>query len=122
MPAHDQIRDQIPGLAELDEYAGTGSASSTLSGRVSHTLGLQGPSLTVDTACPSSLVATHLACMALRQRDCDMAAAGGMTLMLTPGLHVEFSRLRDMTPDVAAGRFLPTPKVLVGARAVSSLS
>lgn len=86
-------------LEDLDGYVGTGSAGSTMSGRISYTLGLEGPALTVDTACSSSLVATHLACMSLRQGECDMAVAGGVSLMLTPGLHVEFSRLQGMSTD-----------------------
>jgi amino acid adenylation domain-containing protein/thioester reductase-like protein len=85
--------------ADLDGYASSGTASSTTSGRVSYVLGLEGPNLTVDTACSSSLVATHLACAALRRGECDMAVAGGITLMLTPGLHIEFSRLGGMSPD-----------------------
>ena len=92
--AHNAAQD----LADLDGYAITGSSSATLSGRVSYTLGLEGPSLTVDTACSSSLVSTHLACTALRQGECDMAVAGGVTL-LSPGLYVEFSRLRGLSPD-----------------------
>ncbi|WP_454674681.1 amino acid adenylation domain-containing protein [Achromobacter pestifer] len=87
------------GLADLDGYVGTGSAGSTMSGRVSYVLGLEGPSMTVDTACSSSLVTTHLACNALRQGECDLAVAAGVTLMLSPDLHVEFSRLRGMSPD-----------------------
>ena len=87
-----------PDLTDLDGYAIRGSSGATLSGRVSYTLGLEGPSLTVDTACSSSLVSTHLACTALRQGECDMAVAGGVTL-LSPGLFVEFSRLRGLSPD-----------------------
>ncbi|MFL6653180.1 MAG: thioester reductase domain-containing protein [Sulfurifustis sp.] len=87
------------GLADLDGYYGTGSAASTMSGRVSYVLGLEGPTMTVDTACSSSLVTTHLACMALRHGECDLAVAGGVTLMLSADLHVEFSRLRGMSPD-----------------------
>ncbi|KAG8534309.1 putative PKS/NRPS-like protein biosynthetic cluster [Bacidia gigantensis] len=90
--------NSIPDFADLDGYAMTGSSSATLSGRVSYTLGLEGPSMTVDTACSSSLVSTHLACTALRQGECDMAVAGGITI-LSPGLFVEFSKLRGLSPD-----------------------
>jgi amino acid adenylation domain-containing protein/thioester reductase-like protein len=86
-------------LADLDGYAGSGSAGGTTSGRVSYVFGLEGPTMTVDTACSSSLVATHLAVSALHQGECDLAVAAGVTLMLSPELHVEFSRLRGMSPD-----------------------
>ncbi|KJS58995.1 hybrid non-ribosomal peptide synthetase/type I polyketide synthase [Streptomyces rubellomurinus] len=87
------------GLEALDGYQGTGISSSVISGRVSYTLGLQGPAVTVDTACSSSLVAVHLACAALRSGECDQALAGGVTVMNTPVLFVESSRLRAMSPD-----------------------
>ncbi len=96
------------GLADLDGYVGTGSAGSTMSGRVSYVLGLEGPSMTVDTACSSSLVTTHLACNALRQGECDLAVAGGVTLLLSPDLHVEFSRLRGMSQDGRCKSFSAT--------------
>ena len=86
-------------LTELDGYTVTGSAGGTMSGRISYQLGLEGPSMTIDTACSSSLVTTHLACMALRLGECDMAVSGGISLMLNPGMHVEFSRLRGMSHD-----------------------
>ena len=84
---------------EFDGYSLTGSASATISGRLSYLYGLRGASMTIDTACSSSLVATHLACNALRQGECDMAVAGGVNLILNPGIHIEFSRLRGMSPD-----------------------
>ena len=60
---------------------------------------LQGPSMAVDTACSSSLVATHLACRSLLSGECDAALAGGVNVLLSPEVSVNFSKARMLSPD-----------------------
>ncbi len=91
-----------PALSEFSSHSGhliTGTSLGVISGRIAYTLDLAGPALTVDTSCSSALAALHTAVAAVRAGDCDMALAGGVCVMGTPGYFVEFSKQHALSDD-----------------------
>jgi acyl transferase domain-containing protein len=86
-------------LDTFNAYFASGIARSVAAGRISYTLGIQGPNLSIDTACSSSLVAVHTACMYLRSKECRMALAGGVNVVLSPEIGIAFSQSRMMAAD-----------------------
>jgi acyl transferase domain-containing protein/NAD(P)-dependent dehydrogenase (short-subunit alcohol dehydrogenase family)/SAM-dependent methyltransferase/acyl carrier protein len=96
---YGQLLKAAAGDRPLDAYYVTGNAPNAAAGRISYLLGLRGPSLTVDSACSSSLVTVHLACQSLRAGECALALAGGANLILAPETSAALSRARMLAPD-----------------------
>ncbi|SDI80618.1 type I polyketide synthase [Salipiger marinus] len=77
----------------------TGNDKDFMTTRLSHVLDLQGPSINVQTACSTSLVATHMAAQALLNGECDMALAGGVTVELPQGRGYLYKENEILSPD-----------------------
>ncbi len=97
--SNDYARLQIGDYEHINAYSGTGNALSIAANRLSYLLDLRGPSVAIDSACSSSLVAVHYACQSLRAGECDMAIVGGVNLILTPDVTINFSIAGVMSPD-----------------------
>ncbi|KAH8745877.1 polyketide synthase [Hyaloscypha sp. PMI_1271] len=83
----------------LPRYFITGNAGAMVANRISHFFDLRGPSVTIDTACSTSLTAVHLACQSLRAGESDMAIVVGANLMLNSDVFVTMSNLGFLSPD-----------------------
>ncbi|MGB6553888.1 MAG: beta-ketoacyl synthase N-terminal-like domain-containing protein [Candidatus Binataceae bacterium] len=95
----DYGRMQFNDPDRIDAYAGTGNALSIAANRISYIFDFRGPSIAIDTACSSSLVAVHQACISLRSGECNLALAGGVNLILSPAITINFSKAGAMAPD-----------------------
>ena len=94
-----QIENARGDYSIIDAYQGSGNANSIAANRLSYFLNFQGPSLSVDTACSSSLVSTHLACQSLKNKESDIAIAGGIGLILSPETSISFSQAQMLAPN-----------------------
>ena len=84
---------------EIDAYLTTGNTHSLASGRIAHFFDFTGTSISLDTACSSSLVAVHLAIKSLRDRECQMALAGGVNRLISPKVSINFDQAKMLSPD-----------------------
>ncbi|MBG1268402.1 non-ribosomal peptide synthetase/type I polyketide synthase [Nostoc sp. WHI] len=84
---------------EIDSFFGTGNALSAAAGRLSYFLNLRGPSMSIDAACASSLVAVHQAIRSLRNNECELALVAGVNLILNPAITINLSQSGMMSPD-----------------------
>jgi acyl transferase domain-containing protein/acyl carrier protein len=98
---NDYLKLQLTrcGPESIDSYHASGSLMNVAAGRLAYVFGFQGPAMAVDSACSSSLTAVHLACRSLRGRECDMALACGVNLILSPELNINLSKARMMARD-----------------------
>lgn len=96
---NDYGRTQFGDFSRIDAYAGTGNALSITANRISYLMDFRGPSIAIDTACSSSLVAVHLACTSLRNGESTLAIAGGVNLILSPAITMNFTKAGVMAPD-----------------------
>ncbi|NEP57546.1 MAG: alpha/beta fold hydrolase [Symploca sp. SIO2G7] len=85
--------------SDLNAYPTLSNLRSLSAGRIAYVLDLHGPTLQVDTACSSALVSVHLACQSLHDRECNLAIAGGVSLLLSPKLTIGFCQMNVLAKD-----------------------
>ena len=96
---NDYGRLEIADLDRINAYTGTGNAFSIAANRISYLFDFRGPSLAIDTACSSSLVAVHQACRSLWNGETSLALAGGVNIILSPAIAINFTKAGALAPD-----------------------
>ena len=99
MRDYSQVMSEAGDATNIDAFCAMGNSLSVAAGRLSYILGLNGPSMAIDTSCSSSLVSIHLACQSLRLGECDAALAGGVCLNLAPNTSIALSRTQMLNPE-----------------------
>lgn len=89
----------------ISGYCYTGTGPTGASGRISYTMGLRGPCMTIDTACSSALTCAHLAAQALRTKECKIAIVGGASIITEPDQTLNFCRLGAMSTEARCKSF-----------------
>ena len=97
--SNDYANIQMKGPFDVDVHTNSGSTLSIASGRISYLFDLKGPSMSVDTACSSALVAVNLACNSIWDGQCEAAVAAGVNALLTPDSSIGFSKASMLSPD-----------------------
>lgn len=86
-------------VRDVDRYAQLSALRGMTAGRVAHVLNVHGPAMQIDTACSSSSLAVHLACQSLGNHECDVALAGGVSLILAPEHLIGICQMQALAPD-----------------------
>ena len=89
----------------INGYCYTSTGPTGASGRISYTMGLRGPCMTIDTACSSALTCTHVAAQSLRNKDCKIALVGGASIITEPDQSLSFCRLGAQSPEARCKSF-----------------
>ena len=97
--SNDYANIQMKGPADVDVHTNSGSTLSIASNRISYLFNLRGPSMSVDTACSSALVAVNLACQSIWDGQCQAALAGGVNALLVPDSSIGFSKASMLSPS-----------------------
>lgn len=90
------------GIRALDQsnmYTAITNGNGIGAGRLAHNFGFQGPAMAIDTLCSSSLVSVHLAVRSLQNRECELALAAGINLLLTPSMFIVTSASNMLAAD-----------------------
>ena len=95
---YQDIQFKVSNRRLIDAHTGTGVSMSIAANRISYVFDFVGPSIAVDTACSSSMVAIHMACQSLRNRECNLALAGGANAILSPEMTLSTSKASMLSP------------------------